>query len=45
VPTGTIAADSIPLFPPLKYDDGISGKTQHIIGNIDLRLAFIHRMC
>ena len=26
---GIIAADSIPLFPPLKSDGGISGKTQH----------------
>jgi hypothetical protein len=29
VPTGTIAADSILLFPPSKSDGDISGKTQH----------------
>ena len=37
VPVGTIAADRIPLFPPLKSDGGISDKKQHGIGNIDLR--------
>ena len=36
VPIGTIAADSIRLFHPSKYDGGISGKTQHDIRNIDL---------